>query len=80
LLNRSGFGFGKTLAHNLELFAGLERLLGLGVPLLVGVSRKSMIGAMTGRALGERAAGRAAATLAAWKGRYHSRARRGGHV
>jgi dihydropteroate synthase len=75
LLVDPGFGFGKTLQHNLVLFAGLERLLGLGVPLLVGVSRKSMIGAMTGRALGERAAGSvAAATLAAWKGAHIIRA------
>jgi dihydropteroate synthase len=75
LLIDPGFGFGKTFEHNLVLFTGLERLLGLGVPLLVGVSRKAMIGAMTGRALGERAAGSvAAATLAAWKGAHIIRA------
>ena len=39
-----GFGFGKTVAHNLALMRELERFTGLGVPLLVGVSRKSMIG------------------------------------
>ncbi|WP_156000799.1 dihydropteroate synthase [Thioalkalivibrio sp. ALJT] len=43
-----GFGFGKTLEHNLALFRGLPRLAGAGLPLLVGVSRKSMIGALLG--------------------------------
>lgn len=43
-----GIGFGKTLDHNLELISSLEMLLGLGVPLLVGVSRKSFIGHITG--------------------------------
>lgn len=41
-----GFGFGKTLEHNLRLLAGLERLAALGQPLLVGLSRKSMFGAL----------------------------------
>lgn len=44
-----GFGFGKTLAHNVALFQGLERVVALGYPVLVGVSRKSMLGALTGR-------------------------------
>jgi dihydropteroate synthase len=52
-----GFGFGKTLAHNLALMKGLGRFAGLGVPLLVGVSRKSMIGAVTGRPVEARMAG-----------------------
>jgi dihydropteroate synthase len=52
-----GFGFGKTLAHNLSLMKNLPRFRGLGVPLLLGVSRKSMIGAVTGRPVGERLAG-----------------------
>lgn len=39
-----GFGFGKTLAHNLELLRGLDKLNGLGAPILAGLSRKSMIG------------------------------------
>lgn len=60
-----GFGFGKTLAHNLELLRALERFASLGVPLLVGLSRKSMIGALTGREAGERATGSAAAALIA---------------
>ena len=70
-----GFGFGKTLDHNLALLASLDRFLELGVPLLVGLSRKSMIGTITGRAIDERTAGSiAAATLAAWKGAHIIRA------
>jgi dihydropteroate synthase len=52
-----GFGFGKTLAHNLALMKGLGRFTALGVPLVVGVSRKSMIGAVTGRPIDARLAG-----------------------
>ncbi|MCZ6560014.1 MAG: dihydropteroate synthase [Gammaproteobacteria bacterium] len=64
-----GFGFGKTLAHNLELMAGLDKLLELGFPLSVGVSRKSMFGALLGRAVDERLAGSVAmAAIAAWSG------------
>lgn len=64
-----GFGFGKTLEHNLELFRRLDRFAQLGVPLLVGVSRKSMIGALTGRPVEQRLAGGIAlGTLAAWSG------------
>jgi dihydropteroate synthase len=70
-----GFGFGKTLEHNLELFAALDRFIELDVPLLVGVSRKSMVGALTGKPLAERLAGSiAAATLAVWKGAHIIRA------
>ena len=43
-----GIGFGKTLAHNLELLAGLTLLHGLGAPILLGASRKSFIGTLTG--------------------------------
>lgn len=50
LLIDPGFGFGKTLDHNLQLMRELERFKTLGVPLLVGVSRKSMIGAILGGA------------------------------
>jgi dihydropteroate synthase len=60
-----GIGFGKTLAHNLELLAGLDVLAALDIPILVGVSRKSMIGALTGRPLDDRLAGSLAAALAA---------------
>lgn len=49
-----GFGFGKKLAHNLALLRGLRRLVGLGFPVLVGLSRKSLLGDLTGRAVGER--------------------------
>ena len=44
-----GFGFGKTLAHNLDLMRRLDEFAELGVPLLVGLSRKSMLGAITGQ-------------------------------
>jgi dihydropteroate synthase len=44
-----GFGFGKTLAHNLALLAQLERFTELGVPVLAGLSRKKSIGELTGR-------------------------------
>lgn len=52
-----GFGFGKSLAHNLQLFRHLPALAHTGFPLLVGVSRKSMIAAVTGRESGQRVAG-----------------------
>lgn len=63
-----GFGFGKTLEHNLSLFKHLEEFHKLNVPLLVGVSRKSMIGAVLNNApVDERLHGSVAlATLAAW--------------
>ncbi|MBZ2169015.1 MULTISPECIES: dihydropteroate synthase [Marinobacter] len=64
-----GFGFGKTLDHNLQLLAALEQFHLLGHPLLVGMSRKSMLGAITGREVGERlSASLAAATISAMKG------------
>jgi dihydropteroate synthase len=49
-----GFGFGKTLDHNLELFRALPALLKEGFPLLIGVSRKTMLGQITGRPVDER--------------------------
>lgn len=59
-----GFGFGKTLEHNLELLARLGQMQkDLGLPLLVGVSRKSMIGKLTGKPTAERVAGSVAAAL-----------------
>jgi dihydropteroate synthase len=64
-----GFGFGKTLAHNLSLLAQLDTLRRLGAPLLVGMSRKSMLGAVTGQPPeGRLPAGLAAAALAVWQG------------
>jgi dihydropteroate synthase len=64
-----GFGFGKTLAHNLALLGRLDVLASPGLPLLVGVSRKSMLGAILGTDTGQRlSAGVAAAVLAVWQG------------
>ena len=60
-----GIGFGKTVAHNLALLARQRELLRLGLPLLVGWSRKSALGAVTGRPVGERAAASIAAVLLA---------------
>jgi len=65
LLLDPGFGFGKTLEHNLRLLPRLEDLRVDGLPLLVGLSRKSMIGTITGRPSDRRAAGSAAAALLA---------------
>ncbi|MEW8627257.1 MAG: dihydropteroate synthase [Candidatus Thiodiazotropha sp.] len=65
-----GFGFGKTLAHNLALLDDLQNLDQLGVPVLVGISRKSMIGTLLGdRPVEDRLYGSlAAAVMAAMKG------------
>ncbi|MBC3268372.1 dihydropteroate synthase [Pseudomonas sp. SWRI81] len=64
-----GFGFAKTLQHNLSLFKHMEDLHALGRPLLVGVSRKSMIGHALNRPVGERLyGGLALAALASAKG------------
>lgn len=64
-----GFGFGKKLEHNVRLLASLEQLHALGHPVLVGMSRKSMLGAITGRDVDDRlSASLAAATISAMKG------------
>lgn len=64
-----GFGFGKTLEHNLALFRALPRLCGAGYAVLVGLSRKSMLGALTGKPLEQRlSASVTAAVLAAEQG------------
>jgi dihydropteroate synthase len=69
LLLDPGFGFGKTLTHNLALLAGLGDLAALGQPIVVGLSRKSMIGTLTGRPVTGRLAGSlAAAVLAVERG------------
>lgn len=60
-----GFGFGKTVEHNLALLKHLDRLSGTGLPVLAGLSRKSMLGALTGRAVDEREFAGVAAHLAA---------------
>jgi len=64
-----GFGFGKSLTHNYELLSHLEDFHQLGLPLLVGMSRKSMLGNLLGRDVDQRLAGGiATATIAAMKG------------
>jgi dihydropteroate synthase len=64
-----GFGFGKTLNHNLELLNAIERFSALECPVLVGLSRKRMLGTLTGKPEKERvAAGLAAAVVAVMKG------------
>ena len=66
LLVDPGIGFGKTLSHNLMLMHGLSLFHGLGVPLLVGASRKRFIGILTGvDVAGERVSGSIGAALAA---------------
>jgi len=60
-----GFGFGKTLAHNLALLRELPRFAVLGVPVLAGLSRKSMLGALTGQEAGQRMPASVAAALIA---------------
>jgi dihydropteroate synthase len=60
-----GFGFGKTLGHNLALLAHLEVLVETGFPVLVGLSRKSMIAAMLDRPVDKRVAASAALALVA---------------
>ncbi|MFA7300284.1 MAG: dihydropteroate synthase [Sideroxydans sp.] len=60
-----GFCFGKTLVHNLDLLRQLDRLCALGVPVLAGLSRKSMLGAITGREVDDRKAASVAAALLA---------------
>jgi dihydropteroate synthase len=62
-----GIGFGKTVAHNLELLRRLPELTELGRPLLVGTSRKSFIGTLTGAAADERVAGTIATNVIAYE-------------
>jgi dihydropteroate synthase len=63
-----GIGFGKTVAHNLELLRRIDELVSLGRPVLVGSSRKSFIGRLTGRAVDERVAGTIATNVLAYAG------------
>ena len=64
-----GFGFGKTSANNVELLANLRQLLDIGPAIMIGVSRKSTLGAITGREVDERLpAGLAAAVMAVDRG------------
>ncbi|HEY5807195.1 MAG TPA: dihydropteroate synthase [Povalibacter sp.] len=60
-----GIGFGKRVEHNLQLLAAVPELRGLQLPILIGVSRKSMFGALLGRPVEQRLAGGLAATTAA---------------
>src|SRR6478609_478391 len=60
-----GFGFGKTVAHNLDLLRHLDALTALGYPVLVGMSRKATLGFITGRDVGDRLAASIAAAVAA---------------
>ncbi len=60
-----GIGFGKTLEHNLELLRRLGELVALGRPILVGTSRKSFLGRMTGREVDDRLAGTIATNVLA---------------
>ena len=63
-----GFGFGKTPRHNVALLARLPELVALGRPIVVGSSRKSFIGALTGRAVvGDRLAGTIATNVLAYE-------------
>jgi dihydropteroate synthase len=60
-----GIGFGKTLAHNLDILRNLHRFATLGCVVLVGASRKRFLGTITGREVGERATASAVSSLAA---------------
>jgi dihydropteroate synthase len=62
-----GIGFGKTAEHNLELLRRLDELVALGRPVMVGFSRKSFLGRITGREVGERVAGTVAVNVLAYE-------------
>lgn len=62
-----GVGFGKTPRQQLQAIAALPRLAGFGLPILVGVSRKGFLGALTGAPVGKRVVESVAANLAAWR-------------
>ena len=64
----AGFGFGKTPEHNFRLLRELGAIAGLGVPVVAGWSRKSSLGAVTGRPVAERLAASLAAALLALQG------------
>ena len=59
-----GLGFGKTVEHNYQLLQGLEQLVQSGYPVVLGASRKSMIGSVTGKSVDQRLSGSIAAALA----------------
>jgi dihydropteroate synthase len=62
-----GIGFGKTVSHNLELLRRLDELVAIGPPVLIGTSRKSFLGRLTGRPVEERVAGTIATTVLAYE-------------
>jgi dihydropteroate synthase len=62
-----GIGFGKTAAHNLELLARLDELAAIGRPLVIGTSRKSFLGRITGRSVDERLAATIATNVLAYE-------------
>ncbi len=62
-----GIGFGKTLEHNLELLRRLDEIVALGRPVVVGTSRKSFLGRLTGRDVGERVPGTIATNVLAFE-------------
>jgi len=62
-----GIGFGKTPAHNLELLARLDEVAGLGRPVVIGTSRKSFLGRITGRAVDDRLAATVATNVLAYE-------------
>ena len=62
-----GIGFGKTMRHNLELLARLEELVAIGRPIVIGTSRKSFLGRLTGRPVDHRLAGTIASCVLAWE-------------
>jgi dihydropteroate synthase len=62
-----GIGFGKTVEHNLELLRRLDEIVAIGRPVVVGTSRKSFLGQITGRDVGERLAGTLATSVLAYE-------------
>ena len=62
-----GIGFGKSLDHNLELLRRLGEIAALGRPVVIGTSRKSFLGRITGRAEDERLPGTIATNVIAWQ-------------
>ncbi len=75
-----GIGFGKTVEHNLELLRRLDELVAIGRPIVIGTSRKSFLGKLTGSDVAERLAGHDRDQRARARARRHHlpRARRGG--
>jgi dihydropteroate synthase len=62
-----GIGFGKTMAHNLELLRRLDEIVAIGRPVVIGTSRKSFLGRLTGRPVGERLPGTIATNVLAFE-------------